>query len=1124
MATPPFKVKASFDYNSPHEDDLSFPQGQIITVTEIEDDDWYIGEYPDSSGAIKAGLFPQNFVERYEPAPPPRPSRSTKTKVPEPVAEPPAEPPVGKLTEPPSSTRPEGPTAAVDLPTPIAPIAPKPQSELPSSRASEHLPQTTDSPNLKPTSAKPPPPVAEKPASFRDRIAAFNKPAAAPIAPFKPSAAGSGGFIKKPFVAPPPSRNAYVPPPRDPPPQKLYRRDEDPEIAERRAQDQENAERAGLAAAQDQEVDEETPKAVSLKERIALLQKQQMEQAARRSETVAKEKPKRPPKKREISYTGDVAPPAGEAGGHIPEDTGGEEITPHVSHQTAKRPEASISDGNEADMSAAGETTEAEGASGMEEEPSARSGRVSHPADAGDEDVGEAVEESTDDEEMDEETRHQMALRERMAKLSGGMGMPGMFGPPAGLPSKVPGSSGRKKKMQDSREEETATSQATPPAPKVPVFPMPETKRQLSFDIVSRGEPATQSSQSPRSPRPADQPGAPYPKPSCTCCEAMLTCVSVVTIGDPSTGSESDDELPGTAQAPARTVHETNPPPLPTAPPIPKPPQGHPVDISLEDMRESRAAASSPESPVLRSRPPPPIPGIGSPSQSRSEFLPRQMPRSGPEGESEYEGDYDTDIASGVKHKDALKSHVRDSSLDDSILIDEQSPRSPPPIPTSPLANRPVPPLPPSHPPPGRTSLEGHRAIPPPVPRPIPPRELPSSPGEEYDPYHYNAQSIGAAPPQPVRPAGGPPPLPVGSPQVPSFSSVQVPPLPTVGPPPPVPPRNVPMEDSSTEEEEEEVITRHIPQEHPPAPPPPPPATAPSRTSVDHQVQRSARMSSDVDRSHPPKRSMDQHRMAANHEFIASDIALDNSTSWWSELNGLPPAFQGRKDLFSESEENTTSKRGGKAEITKYVYILFQDYSQTVVTARFDPKNPSDVSLEQRHEPPPQRLRQDQLEDTYAQFGSKLAEAVPNILNTTVGDGSPHSLVMELLRPLRGVLLPVGTRAYGAIVYSNLANATVQQFDEIRSGDIVSFRNAKFQGKHGGVMHQKYLLEAGKPDHVGIVVEWDGTKKKIRAIEQGREGKKCKAESFRLGDLRSGEVRVWRVMSRAWVGWDDGSD
>ena len=201
------------------------------------------------------------------------------------------------------------------------------------------------------------------------------------------------------------------------------------------------------------------------------------------------------------------------------------------------------------------------------------------------------------------------------------------------------------------------------------------------------------------------------------------------------------------------------------------------------------------------------------------------------------------------------------------------------------------------------------------------------------------------------------------------------------------------------------------------------------------------------------------------------------------------------------------------------VYVLFQDYSQTIITARFDSKAPQDASLEQRQEPPPPKLRQDELEQIYSSYGSQVANGIKGIENTVVGDGAPHALIYDALSKLKNVLMPVGTRAYGALVYTNLANATVQQFDEIRPGDIVSFRNAKFQGKHGA-MHAKYSTEVGKPDHVGIVADWDGTKKKIRALEQGREGKKAKVESFRLGDLRSGEVRVWRLMPRSWVGWE----
>jgi hypothetical protein len=257
--------------------------------------------------------------------------------------------------------------------------------------------------------------------------------------------------------------------------------------------------------------------------------------------------------------------------------------------------------------------------------------------------------------------------------------------------------------------------------------------------------------------------------------------------------------------------------------------------------------------------------------------------------------------------------------------------------------------------------------------------------------------------------------------------------------------------------------------------------------------------------------------------FVANDVDLAQGTLWWTQPNSVPPVFQNRKDkdILYETEETTSTKRGGKSTATRDLYVLFQDYSQTIITVRYDPHNPADANLEQRHEPPPSRLRQDQLEASYERFGRRIGEAVATKKDTVVGDGAPWTLVTELLKPFPDALLPVGTRAYGALVYGNLANASTTQNDEIRPGDIITFRNAKFQGKHGA-MHAKYSMEVGGGGigHVGIVAEWDGTKKKVRAWEQGREKKKVGLESFKLDDLRSGEVKIWRVMERSWVGWE----
>jgi hypothetical protein len=90
--------------------------------------------------------------------------------------------------------------------------------------------------------------------------------------------------------------------------------------------------------------------------------------------------------------------------------------------------------------------------------------------DVGDEqDVADEDEEEEEEEEdeMDAETRRKLELRERMAKMSGGMGMPGMFGgmPMGGLPPK------KKKSTSDKKVEES--EEPAMPQQRVPMFAMP---------------------------------------------------------------------------------------------------------------------------------------------------------------------------------------------------------------------------------------------------------------------------------------------------------------------------------------------------------------------------------------------------------------------------------------------------------------------------------------------------------------------------------------------------------------------------------------------------------------------------------------------------------------------------
>ena len=547
MAALPFKVKATFDYASPHEDDLSFSNGQIITVTDEEDADWYYGEYAGVDGQKKQGLFPRNFVERYEPTTPPRPSRHPRPKR-ELEVEHDSTPHTRSEAEEEKEEHPTGDVAAkesMEEPSEASAVALEPVEQTQVGNVSAEAPpsgqvqqrkslerqieqddvksaptapsQAAKSPQPS-TTKSPPPSVASKPASssFRDRIAAFNRSSAQPVQPVKSGQPSS--FVKKPYVPPPPSRDAYVRPPPEVPQAKVYKAQEDPNAQGVPAK--EDTRTPGVGGGEDQ------PQPTSLKERIALLQKQQLEQAARHAEAAQKkEKPKKPPKKRSEPATepagGEEAPLERAATGAAVPDTESDvsslpkptrlrsrskDGTPTASPMPA--PQEFMSDSNDADQSAGGDTEDGEAPTAgrkvhrapapvqpplpparqpapvqpesEEDETQESPGEEPQQGPLGaeaeeDEEVEEAEEpEGEEEEDIDPEIKRRMEIRDRMAKMSGGMGMAGMFGMPGGLPpkgtnnSKASGGTSKKQSM----ESEVAAS-ASPPSQPVPIMALP---------------------------------------------------------------------------------------------------------------------------------------------------------------------------------------------------------------------------------------------------------------------------------------------------------------------------------------------------------------------------------------------------------------------------------------------------------------------------------------------------------------------------------------------------------------------------------------------------------------------------------------------------------------------------
>ena len=525
---PPFKVKALFDYSSPHEDDLNFPADTVVTVTAIEDDDWYCGEYIDrASGERKEGIFPKNFVERLVVEVPARPpARAAKKKsaaVDEPQMPPtsPASPPLDKPnpiaheTQPPpppplpppqpSSPSPSCPPPEESKPAPLKPAVETtaPRSPVPTTKPPPPLPPAAPAATA-PVAAtgKLPPPPPDKPSSssFKDRLALFNKSGAAPVTPYnqlKPRP----DFVKKPFVPPPPSKNAYIPPAVSHIPKP--RRDEDtrpPPPPPSASVDE-----------PERDPDQETKPKQSLKERIAMLQTQQLDPSAL---AAGKPKPRPKPKSRpsdpQPEEAAEALSPLSTNNPEIPVDEAraserepAAAAVPPAATVPPPRSKRSIDIRREdiPDDLSVGDTDRSSVSIGP------REARLRHPAatathqsDFGDDegandtpDVPDSDDDEEDDdddkdddngddaEEVDPEVARKLALRERMMKMSGGMGMHGMFGPPMGMPIATGGPAAPSKKNKKKKEGTTTTSAKPPHAadeerlhePEIPLPPVP---------------------------------------------------------------------------------------------------------------------------------------------------------------------------------------------------------------------------------------------------------------------------------------------------------------------------------------------------------------------------------------------------------------------------------------------------------------------------------------------------------------------------------------------------------------------------------------------------------------------------------------------------------------------------
>lgn len=855
--------------------------------------------------------------------------------------------------------------------------------------------------------------------SFRDRIAAFNKTTEAPLVPKalpKPTS-----FVRKPFIPPPPSKDAYFVPAKPSHPAKAT-----PQIPLAEKTD----------TAEDTEIDEAIPRDSTLEQEIGKQSLKERILAIQKGLDYSNKSPINAIRKIDIySETDDAAPKQS-----IEQETKGEEFDADEGHAASPLP------------------LHEEPEEVPERDNDAVKVRQEHVMDESDEANGLVQDEDVDEPEpeVDPEVARRIAIRERMAKMSGGMGMHMGIPPPVlgkNRPSPKPASSPPR-----------SPSERWVPIPVIPGLPSSKyfkTEKEgasvlesspsstinnlgdaARYTEAGEGESGGSTIEARRETLPSDDDFDVGSSED----DNDDTDKFIIRHARPASSLESsdeDEELSPQKDATEIVVGNSTSTPVKGQSSYNVPGSRPPIPGSDPPPAEFHRATRPPPPPppaTSFSAPPVPLPPKfeSLPETSSHREIPAQLPQS----EAREMEDTDRD----------------DSSASDPQEAEHDSPRNP--VITSPQRSWTLPPPPPPFlPPKSPATFSTATTSPPPV----------HSATRNFEP--------GAS----IR--------------------EYLPPLP---PPPPVLP---PIEPASPPS-----IDRQFPS-HPKRegsyslPPEPSSPTSPYRRT------RPERRSLELSQGRP---SLDQNRWDGGYIALKEED-IHGGREWWRDAASPPPVFKNRSDLVYEVEDSSSTKRGGRTTSTREVYILFSDYSQTIVTVQFDRDDPSQATLKQRHLPPPAPPSKADLESRYEQVGLQIVALTQSKLGVSVGDGTPLALIREILSKLDNCLPSAGGRAHGALVYGNLGNSSTKQFDEIRPGDIVAFRNAVFQA-HGG-LRGKVTTEVGKPDHAAVVQEWNGSKKKLKVLEQGRESRKVSNNSYKIGDLKSGEVHVFRPMSRSWVDW-----
>jgi hypothetical protein len=374
------------------------------------------------------------------------------------------------------------------------------------------------------------------------------------------------------------------------------------------------------------------------------------------------------------------------------------------------------------------------------------------------------------------------------------------------------------------------------------------------------------------------------------------------------------------------------------------------------------------------------------------------------------------------------------------------------------------------------------------------------------------------------------------------------PPLPPGRPtrPPPLVQQVAEPEAEEEEEEEEEVQAPPLP---PGRPSRPPPSTAsPPLPPAQHSSSFSAVTTSPMASSStgpldapPPRTSFtldpsredyrEHRRRESSFEVVRGpggsstgpikarevDLALDER--WWRKRPFALPSSLISNEWKSETRGSTSLDRG-KTISEHEIRLTFNDFSATIIHLSFSDSDASEAetSIHQKVIPPPPQPSRSILLGFSQSVGSQVWAKARNFAEVAHPNGNSKQQVDSIIETIPGAVQRISD-SFGYTVFSatklteSQKHTDFNEFEEIRPGDVVSFKECKF--KSGRIGGHSTKLGIGEVDY-RVVADWDGKKKKVRVFEW--IGGKTEVGSYKLDDLKSGKVIVERVIEKSWLG------